>query len=559
MAQIAVRFNSQQMYFPLLSQQCGRTIIGSQNDLTYVPGLSPDSRATDTPVDRGVPMVYYAHNVMPTVYGMQSVALKEEVISAAIGTFYGDIFSVTGAKCNSVLSGGSTIWTLTGAQLTNINNFDFDTESENRPTTSGQRSYIARVDVGSGVLNLAYVQQNGQWALVPNSPNLTANQDISVADVNGYTYIWVPTIGPCIFDCDSGKIAVRDWNGISVEGVRGVAASNGYTLTYSRTNLAWSSSVDVEDFVPSDVSGAGGGSIQEAKGDIVCARATQLGLKLFTKGNMVAAYYTGNDSYPFEIQDIPGSDGVLYEKMVSNGEIRNAHFAYTASGIQTVTTNSAKTSNVIMSDFIDQSVYEDYNESTEVFTTQELTADMTHALEVVAGRYIVLSYGPQSFGNSYTHAIIFDTVLNRMGKIKVPHVKPMIYNPILIGTYLDTKGNIGFLQSNGRMVRVDLALGATTSSGVLLFGKVQAAHNTMLTLDETHIENVRGTLSIQDHASLDGKTTYAKRDGYAFAEDATKLLRRYFFDNTALSHSLLLKGNFEIVSLVLMFKMAGRL
>ena len=146
-----------------------------------------------------------------------------------------------------------------------------------------------------------------------------------------------------------------------------------------------------------------------------------------------------------------------------------------------------------------------------------------------------------------------------MGKIKVPHVKPMIYNPILIGTYLDTKGNIGFLQSNGRMVRVDLALGATTSSGVLLFGKVQAAHNTMLTLDETHIENVRGTLSIQDHASLDGKTTYAKRDGYAFAEDATKLLRRYFFDNTALSHSLLLKGNFEIVSLVLMFKMAGRL
>ena len=559
MAQIAIRFNTQQMYFPLLSEQCGRTIIGAQNDLTYTPKVSPDSRATETPVDRGTPMIYYAHNVMPTIYGMQSVSLKEEVYAGTVGTFYGDIHRITGAKCNSTLSGGGTIWTLTEAQLVNINNFPFATEGEYRPTTSGQRSYIARVNVGAGVLKLAYLQQNGVWALVPNSPDLTPDNNISVANVNGYTYIWVPTIGACIFDCDTGKIAVRDWNGISITGVRGIVSANGYTLTYSRTNLAWSSSVDVEDFVPSDVSGAGGGSIQEAKGDIVCARNTQLGLKLFTKGNIVSAYYTGNDLYPFELQEVSGSDGVLDEKMVTTGEAKNIHYAFTGSGIQKVTTNTAQAIQPMMSDFIDQGVYENYNETSGDFTTQQLGADLTHALELIAGRYIVLSYGPQSFGNSYTHAIIFDMILNRMGKVKVNHVRPMSYTPLVVGTYLDTKGNIAFLQDTGRIVRIDLTLGAATSNGVVLFGKVQAAHNSMLTLDEAHFENIRGEVEITDNASLDGKTVYAKRTGYEFPEDSTKLLRRYFFDNTALSHSILIKGSFELVTILLMFKMAGRL
>lgn len=566
MSQIPVRFTTQQMTMPLLSQQSGRTIITAQNDLTYVPGVSPEKSA-EVPTDRGIPIIYYGHNIMPSTYGMQSISYEEEIEGdSELGTFL-DIFLVHGADVSVVDPTTEpeaepviiSIWgiDIDISELLDPTNLPYEDNTAYRPEPTGVRTYIAPVDVGAGVVTLHYLTQAGVWTPIGNSPSLALTDDISTAFVNGMTYIWVPTVGVCIFNPETGVLAVRDLNTIDVETMRGITASNGYLIIYNDKSIAWSSSVDIEDFEPSDISGAGGGSVQEAKGEIVVTRSTQLGFLLFTKGNIVSVIYTGNDSFPFEFKEVAGSGGVHDKKLISVESIKGDYYAYTTSGIQKVSNYVATTVLSDFSDFIDARVFEDFNESTDAFSSQVLTEDMDRTINVIANRYVVVSYSVAPSGSSYTHALIADLVKTRIGKLKVSHTKCLEFRDINIGTYLDSRGNIAFLQTDGTITRVNFALNTESATGVVLFGKVQAAHNNMLNLDEVHIENVGTNFTVKDLVSMDGKTTYATRTGYAFPEDAAKKLHRYYFDNVALSHSLLMKGDFELITVLLMFLNAG--
>ena len=77
----------QQSMIPLLSEQAGRSAFADNGNLTHIPGISPTNN-THVPVDKGVPGVLYAHNVIPSTYGYQAVGYVTEIASlGAAGIF----------------------------------------------------------------------------------------------------------------------------------------------------------------------------------------------------------------------------------------------------------------------------------------------------------------------------------------------------------------------------------------------------------------------------------------------------------------------------------------
>ena len=70
MAQREDKINLQNRMIPMLSEQMGRSVIGDTKEELY----DSDQR----------PKVYYAHNVMPSSYGLDSVGFQEVIPAPVI-------------------------------------------------------------------------------------------------------------------------------------------------------------------------------------------------------------------------------------------------------------------------------------------------------------------------------------------------------------------------------------------------------------------------------------------------------------------------------------------
>ena len=509
----------QQSMIPLLSEQAGRSAFADNGNLTHIPGISPTNN-THVPVDKGVPGVLYAHNVIPSTYGYQAVGYVTEIASLGAAGIFSKNYLVYGSE---IVSG--------------------------EPVTSNLRTYMCLVESG-GTNTLYFVNTAGNWQQVVNTPSLPTTTVISVATVNGYTYICIPNVGFYVFNINTGTLVNRTLAPLDIAKVRGLVSSNGYLIAWENDSVAWSSAVDVEDFEPSEISGAGAGSVQEATGTIVFAIPHQIGFYIFTTSNIVSVQYTGNESFPFEFFALAGSGGVFSEKLISRETVEGSAYAITTSGIQKIFPNRVSTELIAISDFLAGRVFEDYDENLKQFIKYSLNADMERAIEVIANRYIVISYSRNPSGDNFTHAIVVDALQGRIGKLKADHKRVLEFRNILVGTYLDNKGSLGLLKANGAIVRVDFALNNQNTSGVMICGKAQLRFNELVYLSEVHVENVNDNFSLYDLPSFDGKTLVTPVDGYEFPEDSGKPLRRYFFDNVAQSHTIVCSGGFDINTLM---------
>jgi len=525
MAQIPVRMNTQGMAYPLLSQQSGRTTVDTSGDLTFVKGVNAES---DTPVDRGIPGVIYAHNVMPTSYGWQAIGYDVQYLADAPAGEFRQIKLVQGA-------------TLSGDE----------------PQASGLRTYVAKVSLG-GYSTLYYITA-GVWVQITNSPTFGLWENISTAYINGYTYICIPFNGIYILDIAAGVFISRDFAGLDELTAEGIFSSAGYTLVWSSRRILWSSSVDVEDFVPSDISGAGGGAVQEAEGAIVYCATSALGFFVFTDANVVSAVYTANASFPFEFSETPSTGGVFSPALVASSNISGYQYAYTTNGIQRISHTGASSVLTPISDFIGGSIFEDFDDVTASLVQTTLTEDMPRALNVIGNRYIVISYASNP-GIIYSHAIVVDAIQNRMGKLKIQHTRAFEFRSLEAGTSLDSRGTIAFLGPEGETSTVKFDLCSDSTAGVMLLGKIQYIHNRFLQLQEIELENVcpEGNFSAVDLPSLDGKNFEPIIQGYENPEDVGSTLKRYFFSNVAKSHTLLFRGAFELLSILVWFNVHGR-
>lgn len=533
MAQIPYRANLQSMTFPMLSELSGRTIINPQIDNTYQRFMSADGQA---PVDTGVPSIFYCHNVMPSTYGWQSVRYNIVCTPNPSQPADSDYENATLFYAAQVIIEGSPPVEVLRA--------------------TGYKSYIAITGVGA---NRVYTWQTGtgMWAPVLNPPVLPAGCVISVATINGVSYIYFSGVGCYIYDNNTNMLTERVLAGLDKAATLGLISANGYLNAYNKTGVAWSSTVDVEDFVPSDVSGAGGGQVQEAKGEIVTAVGTSLGYILYTKENAVSVIFSGNAEFPWNFKNIPASGGVSSADVVSQEQAAGRQQVYSTNGMQQVAHANCNTVFPAVTDFLAGNTFEDFDSLTNLFIKTKFDWTMRKKLAVIADRYVVVSYGLNPT-TDMTHALVIDLTQTRMGKLKITHTSCFELRSLNPQVNEIPRDAIAFLQHDGTVQVVDFSLNDLAPDAVLIMGKYQYARQKMIELNALEVETVElgDSLTCEALPSLNGKTFDPYQEGYPL--EAAEGYRKFTWGGAIGTNvSWVFKGTFNINSLIGWFSLVG--
>ncbi|CAM6053467.1 unnamed protein product [Sphagnum tenellum] len=364
------RVNLNSAIFPFYTEAAGRTIIVPEYDENW-----DRNNAANTSPEKGVPQVYYMHNVMPKAGGFQSVG-------------YNVVLSQFGPP--------------------SVTNFDqaFSLQS----TDNSNVLFVP----ASGVNYVYDAQVGNYWVSVSpitGSSILTSQTAVTTAFINGQTYFCYAGYGTFYYNT-STKLMVRVvWvNGILNDAtILGITASNGYMIAWTKTALFWSSLVNPLDFTPSIQTGAGGGALQYARGNINFCLPIGGGFIVYCDKNAVGSSYTNNSQYPWIFQEITDSGGCFDPNQVAAGINLDTHYAMTTNGLQGINRTQAQSVFPEVTDFLSLRLFEDF--SNGVFSESLLGAPLYTKLAAVENRFLVFSYGQTQA--AFTHAIVFDLTLGR--------------------------------------------------------------------------------------------------------------------------------------------------
>lgn len=512
MAQITYRGNLSAKVFPFIMQHFGPTVIVQGQDQNFQRQLVSQE---DLDKDRGIPQLLYCHNVMPSSNGFQSIGY-DIAVSGGMNYF-------------------SRIYTL-------------------RDTSGNEVFYAHTIDGGNYILNFGATT----WTRV-NDVVGAADVVVTTATINGQSYIYFANIGCYLYDAATNSLIEVILSGLDKADVIGITSSSGYMIAWTANSIAWSSTVehtvptDPIDFVPSLSTGAGGGNVESAKGKITLCVAHYLGFIIYTTDNAVAAVYSGNARFPFNLREIVNSGGVTDSSLVSFDSSSGNHYAYTTSGLQLVSISQTQTIFPEVTDLVAGNYFEDFNETNLQFEYTKLSTQMKKSINVISDRYLVISYGVTSL----THALVYDIAQKRFGKLKLPHVTCFEWKQVGVNTESPRK-SLGFLQVDGTVKTVDFGYASAGSSGVMLLGKFQYIRARTMTLDEVELENIisNNNFNLYNLVTYDGKTFQAPVVGYLAGDYG--VAKRYNFHQTGINHSLLAIGNFYCDSIVLKFHINGR-
>ena len=519
MAQIQYRANLSAKDFSFLASKWGRTVIMKQLDQNFSRQIVS---AADPDKDIGIPQVYYCHNVMPNNGGFQSI-------------FY-DL-----AVPTALQAGGMSMihWSV---------------------NTNNKTAYLAYVIQPDGKTLSVYALRSTSeaWVYVTNvawSTSVTVEK-VSSATVNGQTYVYIPYIGCYKYDPDANTFTLVTLTGLTATDVKGITAAYGYLIAYTRTQVAWSSTIDPTDFTPSLTTGAGGGSVQDAEGEITLCVHQIFGFVVFTAKNAVAAIYSGNARYPFNYRPVVGAGGCVDSELVGLDSESGNLYAWTSSGLQLVGAQQASLVQPEAANFIGGNVMEDFNDGTLEFQSYTIPqGSLLKKLDVVANRYLIISYGVITL----THAIVYDIGMKRWGKLKIQHER--------IFTFLDpdvpvderARHNIAIFKENGTVYQVRMDIQNNQSNGTIILGKYQYIRNRLITLQEVDVENIVDVNSCDVYCipTLDGKTPLPPVKLTPIGPAGTQN-PAYNARISCQNFSLLFQGAFDLDSLMLQFINNGR-
>lgn len=580
MAQITYRANLSAKSFPFISENYGRSVIVPGQDQNYVRTAFSSE---DLDKDKGTPQIYYCHNVMPHQEGLQSIGFKP--VQAGIG--YGvnpftAIYLIRDFADNKAYLGVAIDSNAIYAYIADGNGGGWVYKTgANVPNAQLTVAYVA----GVTYIYIAYVGcfkydfQTAQFQAVTLA-GLTVSNVAGICAASGYMIAWskgtpgvtksgVLVLGSTQVNIDTLGLGIgmvvsapsipssSTIVGIGVGAIfldQAALATATETLVFAPLSsvVAWSSTVDPTDFVPSAITGAGGGPLEAAKGAINYCVPHTLGFIIGTADNCIAAIYQNNQLFPFQYRELVNSGGMTSLDLVTWDANSAGLYCYTTSGLQLINTQQTQTVLTEITDFISGSYFEDFDDATKTFTRTELTAPMQKKLSVVADRYLVVSYGISSL----THAIVYDLITKRYGKLKGDHVQCFTIAPTT-GIAEIPRQSIGFLRVDGSVYRVDFDIASKDLQGTVILGKYQYIRARMMTLDTIAVETFRSqqTCNLTVLTALDGKNTVQTTPYLSYDGGST---REYSCRETGINHSLLFQGGFLLNSLVLQFHIHGK-
>ena len=489
--------------FPMLSEQQTRTTIGS---------TTGKESAGENKVG-----VAYCHNVLPSQYGFDSIGYISKIPASVflpVDESFIDVRVIYGnarTRIHLAWDSEGTVYALFGTSLLWI------------PLSS----------------------------TIPDtrSPTFSA-ESVTVGTVNGVSYIFYSGIGAFVYNETTNQMDPVTLVGLTIADILGVVASSGYLIAYTVNAVAWSSTLIPTDFTPSTVTGAGGGDVAGTAGDIIFCTSNTLGILIYSDANVIAGTYTGNTQFPFKFREVDSSKGGLALDKTAYEANSSEQFVFSKAGLQSI--NSRKAENILpeVTDFLAGRRFEDYNETTKLYEVTDLiaSATMLKKIKYIASRYLIISYGLTEF----THAIVYDTALQKLGKLKITHVDVFEY---IFDQSEISKESIAFVLASGEVKLVDFS--ADTSTGVIILGKLQFVRSRFITLQGVEVENVEtgDTLDVSSQVSLDGKNFTSVQ---ATLADSDGNFREYVFRSTAKNHSLVFIGKFNLVTAQVRYVIAGR-
>lgn len=504
MADTTFRANLSAPSIPTNPLLFGRSVVIKDRDQNYSPNLAAK---TDKDKDIGIPQVLYVANCLPTDFGFRSVGLfgsKEK----CPGTPY-IAFPIRSTTESATLI----------------------------HTTEGNLYRLKKASEGTEIPEFSYVG--------------TYVGAMTYAHVSGTTYIHVSGVGTYTYNFTTKLLESVTLTGLEATAILGLTATGGYLLAWSADAIAWSSLVNATDFVPSLDTGAGGGSVEGAKGALTVCVANSYGIYIFTESNCVSAQLSNNARYPFNFREIVGSSGLDSIQSVSYEGNQNSAYAFTSAGFQQISHNGAKP---IWSDLYEQGLNTPvWNENTVVGDFAGVDGKVKDAkIVTIASKYVCISIRNRA-DTYYDQAWIYDIALDRWGRIVKDHYE----------VFEDEYYNIALITHDGRYLTVDSPFASypyrvEDDLGYIALGRYQYSRQRLTTLLQADIENLYPRdlydafgnqygenvyPEVYDLASLDGKTgafTSTYRDGFS-----------YLTLKTAINHTLLIKGYFDLNSLVL--------
>lgn len=510
--------------------------------LTDLFGESVALKGLDQQTEQNDAQLFYCENVIPTSAGYQAVNfINRNPNGAASALGHGNVIDV---------------YNLTYAD----------------PPGSGilSRTYMApSVTDFSGLY--VYEQITDQWKFLalPGAPGAFLPFSLSTASVAGQTYICPINQGIFHYVRTGAPALLADAViGITGTSINGICGSNGLMIAWSSTQILWSSDQNPLDFTPSLVTGAGGGSVGEVKGGIVYCAPIAGGFMIYATENIVQASYTGNVSFPFKFEEVPGSGGVRDNNQIGFHDNADSQFAWTDKGLQSTQVGQiASTILPKLSEFLGAGYYETFDPATANFT--KITVDTSQFLpniNFIGSRWLTISYGQRLVGfvRIYDYTLIIDTETGRVGRTKFTHVDTLDWE-VDDGDVIAPTKRIGFITLAGLVETIDFTFDSPSNNegnGLLVIGKFQLQRNKGVFHQRTKAECTYfvgdNPFTIYALPTLDGKNflTPVRLTSIhtPMTNDAVRIYGKKVY---GLNISLLIQGPFNLSSLQVDLTLGG--
>jgi len=294
-------------------------------------------------------------------------------------------------------------------------------------TVLGQVLYLAITQVGIKVTSLttsSWINSSITFVTPPEIPS-------TVANLQGTIYLYVQQSRKLyiLVELPSGAIDFSQvtLSGIDLTEVLGICSSGTRLVLYTKDRIFWSSVTDPIDFIPSLSTGAGSSSALALKTGIISVIGNTDGFIIYTKENAVASKATNDFNFPFVFSDIPGAAGIANELQSGTQSNTGAHIVWTAQGFQQVSYEQAQYVFPEISEALLRCIITKYSGGAPyIFHAERLNTRVSF----IENRYICISFGEYSLAY-FTDAYVFDTLLQRWGKLTVRHIQFISYSPVI--------------------------------------------------------------------------------------------------------------------------------
>jgi len=560
MPQIAYRANLSASTFPMTVAEGGRTVIVPGPDNNFDRRVDPQGEQTDA----GIPQALYLENVMPTANGYQSIGFIKPTapmtVPAGVGNCIGKVVEL---KVKLIALPGPYI----------IGPVEYIIDVPMYIWTSGA---ITGGINGAGVIGIV----GAGFSSYLNT--------FSVAVVRGVCYLY----------CSNGQIytvAATSSNNVTLtnvtasvtplgffttEDIISICSSNNYLLCHNTLTTYWSSTTTPLDFVSSLVSGAGSIDPNSSDDAVTYMKEAYNGFYLYALNNIIYAQYTGNARYPWKFTPVKNSTGVLFYPWNIFGAVDTiGHYVIESNNnIRLVQQDNSLPISADISDFLNKTTVQSlFNSSTNTFTETEVLTEVS-TIYVHLNRYLFISINGTNrdgtIDEKYTHLIVYDIQLKRVGKIKLDHSFIFtIAKAVNFFSAVVTEESIGFVNKQTNEIRVlnfdvynsrPLSVNATYEEmqGVLVLGKFQHVRSRFLSLEEIEFEGPQNKSIVTNPnfscvvlPSLDGRNFSAPVSPY-LAYNSGGLIR-YNSHVVGQNVSVAAKGAFSLNTLQLKYTIAG--